>query len=535
MLKKKISESKNDKITIKINALISVLLIVFLSFISIGFAIYNENLYFSGTTSLAQQGSFAITNVQLTDYSNVNPNNIPSYTSDSINFNLTFEKSSESISDEYMAEYTITVVNNSFYDYNCDFSGYQPVIKNQANETVDSSLLTYQIEGLEVGETIKSGETKTIIITFEFTPEDEDIYTIEGNINPDIIEKPHGNIFATIPNNTSVNLTEDSGNNLVGVPVSIISSFQSDKTITFSIANPNFVIANSDGTPFSNFIIESGETSETTIYIKLAEGVKFSVDTITTEISFTYDGNPSTSCGSITLYVDIDESYIDQTPPIISNVVAEIQNATSGDTTNNNVGSIKVNWSVDDESVDHYTVLVYSVNNSTETLLNEYTTTNKYYTINNLADGDYAFKVYGTDASANHNTASQTDINNATTSAGYCSKSTISSYDWHYTVTTTLTYVTISDTIKKVNRGYNYTTTVTKNDDTTSSSTCGGTTTTTYKLPNAITVTMNGQTLATGTASGEYQYTGSSNVSSGTITIYGVTGDLSITVTGTSS
>ena len=46
---------------------------------------------------------------------------------------------------------------------------------------------------------------------------------------------------------------------------------------------------------------------------------------------------------------------------------------------------------------------------------------------------------------------------------------------------------------------------------------------------------MNNVNIGIGTSNGEYQYTGSSSVASGNITVYGVTGDLDITVTGTTA
>lgn len=529
MIKKSLKTKYDEKI-IMANVLIFISLIVFLSFINVGFAIYNKSLFINGTVAVKAQGKFSITNVSLIESSNVRSGSIPSYTDTSIDFNLVFEKGEGSTSQTFMAKYLVNIENNSFFSYDCDFSGYVPIIKDSTGKIVDISLLSYEITGLEVGESIPAGESKTVYIIITFNPEDEnETYEVEGEIEPEIIEKPNGTILASLPSGAECNLTE--GHNIASIDLSLISSFRVDKTANISINNPNFILVDSEGNPVSSIVVTSQSEESKILYIKLADGAIFSTDSITTGITLTYSETMMVNCGSITFLVDIDESFIDTTPPIISNVIAEIQNATSEDTSNDQVGSIKLTWNVDDEAVDHYTVMIYSVSGTIETLLNQYNTNNKYYTFTDLADGNYVFKVYGTDNSERLNTASQTDINNATTSPGYCSKSASSNYDWHYDVTTHLTNVTESNSVKKVNRGYNFTTTVTKNAD--SSGTCGATTT--YKLPNDITVTMDSKTISKGSAQGQYQYTGSSSVSSGDITVYGVTGDLDITVKGTSS
>lgn len=529
MLKKNMQRIKNEKKAIKMNIIVSVVLIVFLSFMTVGYAVFGENLLINGIARVKPQGKFAITGITLIEESNVRSDSIPAYSDESINLNLVFEKAEGSTTDVFMAKYLITIENNTFFSYDIDFSGYSPIIRDSKGHIIDASTLSYTVEGLDPGESIPAGENKNVYITIIFTPEDvEETYDVEGDIEPEVVEKPNGTILASITSGTNGDLTQ--GHSLTPVTLSLLSSYRTDKTAFVNISNPNFVITDSSGNPLDSIVIAAENTTEQTIYIKLKDDAKFAVDSVTTSVTMTYNDIYFVDCGSVTIAVDIDESFIDTTPPIISNVVAEIQDATSSDTSNNSVGSIKVTWNVDDEAVDHYTVMIYSVNGATETLLNTYDTSQKQYTFTGLTDGDYVFKVYGTDSSDRHNTATQNDINNANTSAGYCCKSASGSFDWHYTVTTNLTYCTESNTNKKVNRGFDFTTTVTKNAD--QQQTCG---TTTYSLPNSITVKMGGNNISSGTSRGQYRYTGSSTVSPGDITVYGVTGDLEITVTGTSS
>lgn len=527
MIKSKVLQKINDKKTISNNIVLSILLVVVLAFISIGYAVYGQNLYFSGNISFGQQGKFAISSVNLIDSINVRYDSVPAFTDDSIDFNLVFEKDSDSSENGYKAVYRIILTNDTFYDYDFSFASFAPKITNSNGIEVDSSTLSYTVDGLVMGERIKAGESREVTLTILFTPTVDDTYMVDGNLNTVVIEKPHGSILASIVLGENGDLRTSLGNNIFPVTISIINSYQSDKEVMFTINNPKFVLCDSSGNSLDNVLINGLTTSDVVVYVKLADGALFGDDSVTTSISMKTSDDGIIDCGSINILVDVDESYTDFTPPIISNVVASIENATSSDVNNQNVGSIKLTWSVDDEDVDHYTILAYKGDNS---LLGEFTTTQRSYVFNDLVDGDYYFKVYGMDNSKNKNTASSSDINNATTDAGFCSRTSVSNFKWHYTVTTNLTYVTESNTVKKVNRGYNYTTTVTKNNDTQN-----GCNTTSYKLPDKITVKMDNVNIGIGTSNGEYQYTGSSSVASGNITVYGVTGDLDITVTGTTA
>ena len=76
MKKRKVKEKLNDKKTIKINIAMSILLIVVLSFISLGYALYGQTLNMSGTSTLGLQGKIAITDVTLTSSKNVRSGSI---------------------------------------------------------------------------------------------------------------------------------------------------------------------------------------------------------------------------------------------------------------------------------------------------------------------------------------------------------------------------------------------------------------------------------------------------------------------------
>ena len=92
MAKNKTKKVENDKRAIKINITVSILLVVILSFISVGYALYGQRLGISGTATFKPQGKIAITNVELISSKNVRDGSIPAFTDESVDFNLTFEK-----------------------------------------------------------------------------------------------------------------------------------------------------------------------------------------------------------------------------------------------------------------------------------------------------------------------------------------------------------------------------------------------------------------------------------------------------------
>ena len=106
----------NDK-AININVVMSTLLVVVLSFISVGYAIYNQRLGINGNVGVLTQGNIAITNVVLKSSKNVPDDVNPTFTDNSIDFDLTFEKEEGSTETDYQAIYTVTITNNTFYDF----------------------------------------------------------------------------------------------------------------------------------------------------------------------------------------------------------------------------------------------------------------------------------------------------------------------------------------------------------------------------------------------------------------------------------
>ena len=86
----------------------------------------------------------------------------------------------------------------------------------------------------------------------------------------------------------------------------------------------HFRLVDSNGQPLGSFVISEGTTNTYTFYVKRVDGAIFTTASLTTGISLSYSDG-TVNCGSVTLLVD-ESDYEDETPPIISNVTATINN-----------------------------------------------------------------------------------------------------------------------------------------------------------------------------------------------------------------
>ena len=529
MKKKKQKEQENDKKTISINIVMSILLVGVLSFVSIGYALYGQVLNIGGTTTLNPQGKIAITDVTLTSSKNVKDGSIPAFTDDSIDFNLTFEKSEGSTEPNYQAIYSITIDNGTFYDYDFNLSNFQPIITNSSGIEVDPSFLNYTLEGISLGDTIPAGESVTFTMILDFTPEEDDTYSVDGNMDTQLEEQPHGSVLGSIPDNVTVDLRESEGNDLAQLTVTVINSYASPRTITFGINDSShFALVDANGDALGSFTIEGGTTSEYTIYIKRVAGAIFSEDIYTTNITLSYSDVVNSNCGSLSIEVDKEEIQ-DTTPPEISNLTVTINEATSETTTDQNVGSVTLNWTGTEaeSAVKKYYIVVYE-GNSTNGTTYETVDNNSQYTIEGLKDTNYSFKVYGENTKDVMPNSSQISSCND----NYCAKTSSERYDWHFNISLSDDSTNIkSISPTAVNRGKNATVTITP--ESYSGQGCGGQTTTEYyTISQNITVEMNGNNMSSGTGAGQYTFTRSTTgTKTGTLRLYGVTGDITITAT----
>ena len=537
MKKRKIKEKLNDKKTIKINIAMSILLIVVLSFISFGYALYGQRLNIAGSYYFGVQGDIAITDVTLTSSKNVRSDSIPSFTDDAIDFNLTFEKASGSTEPDYQAVYSITIDNDTFYDYAFNLANFQPIITNSSGIAVDPSYLSVSLTGISLGDVIPAGEEVTFTLTLDFNPPTDDTYSVDGNMGTELEEQPHGSVIGAIPDNATADLRESENNDLASVVVSVINSYQSPRTFTFGISDTShFALVDENGDALTSFTIQGGDEQDYTIYIKRVDNAVFSQEYFLTNITLSYSDVTNQNCGNITIRVD-EQEVADTTPPVISNLSVTINDATSEDTSANDVGSITLNWSgaEPESAIKKYYIVIYkdgtqlgNVRNTED--LNPSNPLTPQATFTGLQDGSYSFKVYGENTQDIMPSTDQISSCNSS----YCAITSSTSYKWHFTIGLTSDSTNVDSlSPTAVNRGKNIAVTITPGTYT--SGTCG-TTTNYYTLSATAEVKMNGTVMSTGTSAGQYEYSRTtSGNKTGSLNLYGVTGDITVKVTGSQS
>ena len=476
----------------KLGLIITIITISIFLFTSVGYAIYGAKVKSTGSILVKGNGEVFISEVTLSNYSNLtNPNN-PTFTKDSINFDLNFVvESNANLEDEYKAEYDITISNTSFYDYSFSSSIFNPSVETTNNENIN---ISYYVEGIDIGDTIPKNSSKSFKLVISMYPKPPGEYNVTGESNVDLEEESQneGSLLGSISKNLTIDLTDKVREK---VTVNLINSFETSQTFSFSSGNSNFIVVDSNGNTLGNLNIEPNITKSVDIYIERKNGVTFATNTQNMNLMFTKNSGTN-SLGTIKILVPKDETLLDDDPPVISNVNATYVAEN---------GKVNLSWNASDISgINNF---IIEVLNSNDEVINTINTTDNStnYTVTDLENGTYYFKVYGIDTKNNNGKNKASECN---TNSGFCSRSTTASYTWTYTVTYNLTNLSSSSS-KTAIINTSYTGKISANNG--------------YSLPSSITITMNGNTLRNG-------YTYSAN--NGNITINNVTGPITITASG---
>ena len=367
----------------KFRLIVTIIVLSIFLLMSVGYATYNIKTKIAGEVSLGANGEVAITNVVLSDYSNLSNPGAPTYTKDSISFDLVFNvENNSALDDDYYAEYDVTISNDSFFGYEFASSVFTPSVETSANENMN---VDYVLDGIEPGEIIPALESKTFKLKIIMYPLTAGEHNVTGNTNvvlEEEEEEPTGNLLASIPKNSTIDLR---GNTIRDkVTVTVINSYSESKTFSFSMSNSNFKLVNSSGTALGNFTIAANETQTYDVYIERKSGVTFATNQQSVNLVFVTDeGN--TSLGSVKILVDKDETLLDDDPPVISNVNATFVSEN---------GKVNLTWDATDiSSISYFIIEAYDSNDS---LVESYQTSDgsTSYTATNLSNGTYYFRVY---------------------------------------------------------------------------------------------------------------------------------------------
>ena len=481
------------------NNIISILLLIVLMTMSIGYALYGETLTLNGNVALTEPGIIEITNAYIltNECSGLENYNEPTYDGMNIEFRIDASRRSTNFS----ATFVITITNNSFYDFTYIGFPVNAIIEGEsAVPNVTTTITRYDTgELFEAGELISSGEVITFKIKMDFSvQQNPNGLTVIVNGIASTSEDNSGNIMASITPNYG-NLQGEG--TIAEFNVSVINTFRYNRTFSLTSSNENIIIVDSNGNQLNYFTISANNTENFTIYLMVKEGSIFLTNQTQTNIILSSNMIDDIDLGVITLDVDIDINATDHEKPEVGNVNIAISD-------NNPVeGQATITWNRIDSGGSPITNYYINLFNETTGEILNYETGNAVtsYTVSGLSVGNYVVQIYGIDEAGN---SGADDCESATTSNGYCSNSQSTHLQWLYNVTTEFDRIKSNgSSVALINTSYEATLSLT--------STIG------YALPSSITITMNGITLNSGT---DYTY----DSSSGNVIINKVTGDINI-------
>lgn len=545
------------KVKITKDNIIGVLTLLIVSFFTIGYGVFYDDLILNGELALGKVGKVLITSVEL-DTSKTN-NTLPSTALSvneegnlAINFNTTVSRTETT----YTSTYLIHVENQSPYDYTYTGFSINPEVNitngsdEDAGATIEYSFDTTNSKNtLLVGDTIPPGEPRVAAVILSIT-----------------VGSENSNIQIEIGGGGSVNSTVENKGELIGTTatkeldlsngvekecfdVEVINTFPYRRSFNLSSSNSNFLLVDEDNNDLGDlYIDEPNDTDPTSnhktykVCLQVHEGSIFLTDTAKTTILLKSNQLLDYTVGELTVKVDVAEGEVeDDIPPEITDVkfVVDKYNSVideeSGDDTS--YLTANVSWNRQDTTgtnVTNYYIMLYqkaSTEDETDTLIQTYETGSDITSYQIVLDktfldnetnyenmvtnnSDYYVKVYGIDEALNsgENYCSLNDGN------VYCVNSDVTKLKWEFDVITTgLTYMSLSSSSPtKAYLNNTYSATLTPNSY--------------YSLPSSITVTMGEEQLTVNT---DYTY---SAANSGALNITkGVTGDISLTGTATYS
>ena len=440
-----------------------------------------------------ETGDVKITSVSYVSGTNVNGTPHPTVDSDNnVDFDLTFRSGIDQNDNTFSATYRMTITNTTSSGYIFTAPVSNLVLRLSSTTT---SEVYYELSGIAVGDTIPANSSVSfnIILSADYV---SGTHGVEGEVGVNPVEDKTGSLVGSISGSNQGDLTGN--NDLAMFQLSVHNTFSTDKVFTIDILSNDFVVTNSAGNYLGAQTITANTTSTYTFYVKKASGATYGSDFVNAAVVISYDGT-ETSSGTLKLAVDKDPSYVDSEAPTISGVTV---------TRTNTIGSAVVSWTgTDNVGVASYAIYPCLKNGNSYSCGNPVTGISgnvNSYTLTGLSDGTYGIVVVGFDDEGN--TASQEDINTATTDSGPASRSPDTELRWTFNITGRITNGSLSNNGGTIQMGGSYTGTINPSSG--------------YSTPGSVTVKMNDRTLT----SSEYTYRNGSV----TITIP-VDGDIEIT------
>ena len=477
--------------------IVIILFIVALTFMTVGFAVYNKMLNINGTALLKPDGKVYIKSVVVsskTENATVSPD--PVFTDSGItDFNLSFDTTDSELSTEYYAIYEITIANESSYDFLYNMPDYTLTVTKDGRTY--ANLLDIEITGIDKGESIDSNTEKVITAKITFSNPDinnSGTYEVNGEFTPNLKEDTVGRLMGSVTN-TIGDLTGT--NQTAEFTVNVMSTYDEAKTFTITVADTDkYVVVDSQGLQNHQYEISANNAGQDfTFYLKKANGeFEFNSEIENVKILIVPTGESGVNAGNVKVRVDTN-GETDTVAPTISDVTVEYNDVNN---------QLLVSWKASDNSGDGalngYTIIPYKKNDDNNytamTSVSVKSDEGKSKTIENLADGTYYFIVYGKDTTGN--TATAREIQDAKTTPGHACRSADFEAQWEFKVTFKVTNGTLNKSNNSTEKAYRFTdyeTELTPTGNYTSCSVTG--------------VTMGGNTLTNNT---DYTFTNDGNL-----------------------
>ena len=504
------------KLKIKYEAIIGILLLIVITSLTIGYARFSTIISLNGTSTFRPNGKVRISSITVANSQNLNDE---SHTIDGMNvdFNVKFNNQGEGAG--YYITYEITVVNESFYEYEFTPASYVPNVSATAS-TVNVS---YELIGLAAGEKLAPSASKTfqLKITAEISADHSGIIDINGDAEGNMEQNDIGSIIATISGSSSGDLVN---HDLAQFNVSVMNTYEYAIVFNFMLgSSQNFSIVDCNtGNALSNMTIQHNSTETYTFCVKKNPGIDYATSPQTVALYLTGQSLNNYFITNLSLDVPVTIVVTDDDAPIISNA--------SITKTYGSQGNAVLTWRGSDEhNISAYWIEVHK-GNETPQIIQVPVSDNPSYTFNNIAENtDYYFVIYGKDEFNNcgidGTCGTDIAVNPSTSGSGTAVRvpdtGTVN-YKWTYNVTFNLSNLT-SNSATSVLEGNNYTASINANF--------------LYSLPSANnlaadTVKMNGQNVSRcnnqNNCNGYYY-------NNGNITVYNVTGDITIKMSGQSA
>ena len=487
------------KINSKYN-IMGFLVITILLFMSVGFALYNQDLGLNGNVILKKQGKLEIVSASIVESESTNITDYSNPTIDGLN--LSFKLTSSNQNSE--ATYLIEINNGSLLDYT--FTDFPFTASTNTSDNVNITTVitdTTTNEVLNPGDVLAAGKSKIYKVKFTIVTDttDKEI-NIDGNAS--FSSDSTGSILASItPSSGNLQGT----NTITCFTLNVANTYTYNRNFTLTSSNENILLVDKSGNSLDTKKIDANSTSEYEICTMTSKNSSFLSDETSTTITLKSTGIKDVTVGELTLKVDIDVIATDKEIPTVGNVVISIpeENTTEGQAT--------ITWDRIDSggsSITNYYIILYNSDTNTSTTY-ETKSSLTSYSLTNMTEGNYYAKVYGVDEAGN---IGSSYCDSATTENGYCSISNTTNLKWKYTITYSLSNLQHDNSTSTTDTAtiyQSYSTTLALN-----------TTSTWYSMPSSVTIEMGGTTLTSGT---DYTY----DSSSGKITINKITGDVTIT------